>query len=129
MRPMRLWVGLVLVTIGEFGLLDVSDILSWSMTVGRWWPAALIAVGVAAMVTQRRVSFGPAIMTGIGVVLLAGRLGWLESRATGPVLIVLIGVAILLSSVGRIGRPRVRTKASARWHCSGGVRSKIAPST
>jgi hypothetical protein len=68
---MRLWVGLVLVTIGEFGLLDVSDILSWSMTVGRWWPAALIAVGVAAMVTQRRVSFGPAIMTGIGVVLLA----------------------------------------------------------
>lgn len=35
MKPVRMWLGLLLVTLGTFGMMDVLGILSWDETVSR----------------------------------------------------------------------------------------------
>lgn len=99
MKPVRLWLGLLLVTLGAFGMLDILGTLSWDTTVSRWWPVAIITLGLLTMATERRISFGPATVTGIGMLLLAGRLDLIDSRVAGPLLLIAIGMAIFISSL------------------------------
>lgn len=99
MKPVRLWLGLLLVTVGAFGMLDVLGILSWDTTVSRWWPVAIITLGLVTMAKEHRISFGPATVTGIGILLLAGRLGLMDSGMAGPLLLMAIGVAIFVNSL------------------------------
>lgn len=103
MKPVRLWLGLVLMTLGAFGLMDVLGILNWQTTVGRWWPVAIVALGLITMAAERRISFGAAVVTGVGALLLAGRLDILDARAAGPLLLLAIGVAILVGSFNSRG--------------------------
>lgn len=100
MRLVRLWVGVVLLVLGLLGLLDALGALDAGSTVGRWWPLAVVGLGVVGMVSQRRISVGPAVVTVVGLVLLVDRLGWTESDLLGPALLVLAGV-LVLSGLGR----------------------------
>ena len=52
MRPVRVWVGLVLLALGVFGILDATDVVDSGAAVGRWWPVALVGLGLVAMVAQ-----------------------------------------------------------------------------
>ena len=99
MKPVRMWLGLLLVTLGAFGMMDVLGILSWDDTVSRWWPAAIITLGLITMASERRVSFGPSLVTGIGALLLLGRLGLMDASAAGPLVLLGIGIAIFVSSL------------------------------
>jgi len=36
MKPVRLWIGLVFVTLGVFGILDAAGTLDSSETIDRW---------------------------------------------------------------------------------------------
>ena len=67
MNPLRIWLGLLFVALGLFGILDVTGTLDWEASVGQWWPLAVIAFGLAEMASCRRVTLGPAIITTIGV--------------------------------------------------------------
>jgi hypothetical protein len=114
MKPVRMWLGLLLVTLGTFGMMDVLGILSWNETVSRWWPAAIIALGLTTMAGERRISFGPSLVAGIGALLLLGRLDLMNASAVGPIVLIGIGLAIFVSSVngstpaGRTaGRPSI----------------------
>ena len=62
MKPVRLWVGLVLVALGVFGILDAVDLLDAGPVVADWWPAAVVVLGLVAMAAQRRVSLGPVVI-------------------------------------------------------------------
>jgi hypothetical protein len=95
MNPMRLWLGLLFVALGLFGVLDVTGTLDWEASVGQWWPLAVIAFGLAEMASCRRVTLGPAIITAIGVGLLADEQHW-ASEWVWPLLLAGIGLAILL---------------------------------
>jgi hypothetical protein len=99
MKPVRMWLGLLLVTLGAFGMMDVLGILSWEDTVSRWWPVALITLGLITMASERRISFGPSLVTGIGALLLLGRLGLMDASAAGPLVLLGVGVAIFVSSL------------------------------
>lgn len=98
---MRLWLGGLLVAIGVFGLLDVLDVVDWESTAGRWWPVAVIALGLLTMASERRISFGSGAVTVIGLLLLGGRMDWLDGRIVFPLLLVFVGLAILFRSFGR----------------------------
>ncbi|WP_436498243.1 LiaF transmembrane domain-containing protein [Actinokineospora sp. HUAS TT18] len=100
MKPVRLWIGVVLLVLGTLLALDALDVLDAGTTVGRWWPAALSGLGVVAMLTQGRVSLGPAVVTGLGLILLADTNDWADEDLIGPVLLIVIGV-VVLASVGR----------------------------
>lgn len=100
----RAWIGMVLVALGVFGLLDAAGVLDAGVTIGRWWPVAVIGLGVAAVVTQRRLSVGPVVVTVVGLVLLASRQGWLVSSLIGPLVLVAVGLAVM-AGVVRARRP------------------------
>ena len=95
MKPVRLWIGLVLVTLGVFGILDATGSLDSTETIDRWWPVAIIGLGLIAMGVERRISLGPAIVVGIGILLLANQQEWTDEDLFGPVLLIVIGLVVL----------------------------------
>ena len=95
MKPIRLWIGLVLVTLGVFGILDAAGTLDSSETIDRWWPVAIIGLGLIGMLVERRVALGPAIIVGIGFLLLADQQEWTDEDLFGPVLLIMIGLVVL----------------------------------
>ena len=95
MKPIRLWIGLVLLTLGVFGILDATGTLDSADTIDKWWPVAIIGLGLIGMWVERRVSLGPAIVVGIGVLLLADQQQWTDEDLFGPVLLILIGLVVL----------------------------------
>jgi hypothetical protein len=95
MKPIRLWIGLVLLTLGVFGILDATGALDSSETIDRWWPVAIIGLGLIGMLVDRRISLGPGIVVLIGFLLLADQQGWTEEDLFGPVLLVIIGLVVL----------------------------------
>lgn len=95
MKPIRLWIGLVLLTLGVFGVLDAAGALDASQTVDRWWPVAIIGLGLIGMLVERRIALGPGIVVVIGVLLLADQQEWTDEDLTGPILLVIIGLVVL----------------------------------
>ena len=95
MKPIRLWIGLVLVTLGVFGILDAAGTLESSETIDRWWPVAIIGLGLIGMLVDRRISLGPGIVVVIGFLLLADQQEWTDEDLFGPVLLIVIGLVVL----------------------------------
>lgn len=95
MKPIRLWIGLVLVALGVFGILDATGALDASETIDRWWPVAIIGLGVIGMFVERRIALGPGIVVVIGFLLLAGQQEWTDEDLFGPVLLIAIGLVVL----------------------------------
>ncbi|GLZ27939.1 hypothetical protein Lesp02_01290 [Lentzea sp. NBRC 105346] len=92
---MRLWVGLVLLALGLLGVLDATGVLDSGSLVGRWWPVAIIGLGVVAMVAQAAVSTGPVVVCVVGLILLVGNLGWTTGDLFWPAVLVVAGLAVL----------------------------------
>jgi hypothetical protein len=94
-KPIRLWIGLVLVTLGVFGILDATGTLDSTETIDQWWPVAIIGLGLIGMLVERRVSLGPGIVVVIGFLLLADQQQWTDEDLFGPVLLIAIRLVIL----------------------------------
>ena len=110
MRPVRLWIGLVLLTLGVFGVLDTTGVLGAGSTIDRWWPVAIIGLGAMAMLAQQRISFWPSVIVVFGAILLADTQNWATGDLVGPAILILIGAAILA------GFARHRTAAHLEQH-------------
>ena len=107
MTPVRLWIGLVLVALGVFGVLDATGTLESTEIIDEWWPVAVIGAGVIVMASQRRISVGPSIVVLVGFALLASQQGWTTEDLFGPTLLVVIGLAVL-AGAARSRRPKGR---------------------
>lgn len=106
MKPLRLWIGLVFLTLGAFGILDATGTIDAGQTIDKWWPVAIIGLGVVGMITDRRISLGPLLVVGVGSVLLVDQLGGMKEDLVGPVVLIAIGVAVL----SRVGRGPAKTR-------------------
>jgi hypothetical protein len=101
----RMWLGGLLVVFGGLWLLDALEVLDAGAVIDRWWPLAVIALGAAGAVTQRRLSLGPVVVMGIGTVLLVDQLVEVDMDAyLWPLLAVAVG-GWLLVTLGRRGAP------------------------
>jgi hypothetical protein len=96
MKPVRLWIGFVLLTLGVFGLLDALGVMDVGAAISHWWPIAVVGLGLVAMLSQRSVSLGPVVVTAVGIVLLVNQQGWAEGNIVWPAALLLIGAAILV---------------------------------
>jgi len=95
-KPVRLWVGLVLLALGVFGILDAVDVLNAGPVIADWWPAAVVGLGLVSMAAERRVSLGPAVIVVLGLVLLAGTLDWTTGDLLVPTVLAGVGIAVLI---------------------------------
>src|SRR5690348_2013243 len=95
MKPVRLWIGLVLVASGVLGILDVIGVSNACPVISHWWPVAVIGLGVIAMLVQRRASFGPVVVTVVGVLLLAGSLNLTTAAVFWSFVLIVAGGVVL----------------------------------
>ncbi|HEX6330925.1 MAG TPA: LiaF domain-containing protein [Actinomycetota bacterium] len=100
MKPVRLWIGLILLALGTLGVLDATGTLESSEAIDRWWPVGIIGLGLIGMIVDRRIAIGPGIVVLIGVLLLADQQDWTDEDLVGPVLLIGIGL-LLLSGLWR----------------------------
>jgi hypothetical protein len=101
MSPVRLWFGLVFLTMGVLAILDAVGAVAWSQTFEEWWPVAVVGWGLAEMLSDRRVSIGGVIVVAIGITLLADEQGWTAEALVWSMLFLLVGSAILLPGAWR----------------------------
>lgn len=123
MRGMRIWIGLVLLAIGVFGVLDATGTIESTETIERWWPVAIVGAGVIAMVTHRRVTIGGLLVVAVGLALLAAQQDWADDEIVGPAVLVAIGIAVLAGSTARAAR-RKTSGTDAPLALFGGATSK-----
>lgn len=102
MKPMRVWMGGILIVLGVLSLLDAAKVLAADILIGRWWPVAILGLAVLGALTDRRVSLGPVVLFLIGTVLLVDRLELVNAAAVLWPLIAVIAGAWLLLDVGRL---------------------------
>jgi len=97
----NLFIGFVLVALGVLFTLDNLQIWQ-AREILRYWPAALIAVGIGQIAGARAPGgwLGGAIWVAIGSVLLGNRLGYFSISIWNfwPLLLVLIGLRIVLQA-------------------------------
>ena len=71
MNAGRIFLGSVLVAVGVVFVLEASDVLDAGETLGSWWPAAIIGLGLFHALDRRRLTSGSAVLVLAGGVLLA----------------------------------------------------------
>ena len=112
MNPMRMWVAGVLIALGVLWLLDAADVVSADTVLDRWWPVAVIALGLIAAAAERRLALGPAAIMLVGALLLLDQLDVVDVDAVlWPLVAVVVGVWLLVS---RSQRGRTRDDAGER---------------
>ena len=104
MTPVRMWIGLVLVSLGAIGILEATG--TGTGGVADWWPIAVIGLGLAAMVGRRRVTLGPLVIVALGFVLLADQQSWTDGDLFGPALLIVFGLAVLFGVSRSYGHGR-----------------------
>lgn len=112
MRPVRTWMGIVLLGLGVVGLLGAAGVLDAATVTARWWPVAVIGLGLAAAIAQRALSAGPVVVTAIGVALLAGAQDWVVQDMIWPALLIVVGL-LVLSGLARRSAPAGEATALA----------------
>lgn len=104
-RP-QLIPGALLVTLGVLFLLDALDVLDAWRTVGSWWPALIVGLGLARMLSRPPDVLGGGITAGIGLLLLAFTLDVVEASVLAvawPLALIAVGAWLLLGRGRRAG--------------------------
>ena len=93
----RIVIGLILIVLGAFLLLDQLGVADFGAFLGDWWPLALIAIGVAQWFRSPRNTAAAVILASVGVLLLLSNLYDLSFWSVAwPLVIVAIGVWLIL---------------------------------
>jgi len=102
--------GLLVIGMGVLFLLDNLDILDFRHAIG-FWPLAFIGAGVIVLFGDgpRSGSYTGAVLIGVGVLMILGRLGFLyiSWAMTWPLVMIALGGLILFRTLGpgRVVRP------------------------
>jgi hypothetical protein len=97
-NPGRLLLGIGLLVVGVLFLLDLGDYVDAGSILRTWWPVAVIAFGVVALIGPSRSRIGGTIITVAGVILLASSLD-LVPVSPGELILPLILIAVGLGLV------------------------------
>jgi hypothetical protein len=107
MKPDRILIGLILVTLGVLFLLDRAGTLDAGQIISDWWPAATIGLGLVTLAERPVTLLGPLILLVFGVLLLLFTLDILEGTAWNviwPSALIVFGVAVLIRNGLQRGR-------------------------
>jgi len=102
--------GLLVIGMGVLFLLDNLDVLDFRHAIG-FWPLAFIGAGLLVLFGDgpRSGSYTGAVLIGVGVLMILGRLGFLyiSWAMTWPLVMIALGGLILFRTLGpgRVARP------------------------
>jgi hypothetical protein len=119
-RPLsQVFLGLLIVAVGVVALLEQLDVTDVSIgeLISTWWPLAIIAAGVAALLTVPRAWIGPALVIAAGVLLQLDTLDVLDVDFWGlvwPIAIILVGLS-LLTRLGTHGTDDQTINSAVIW--------------
>jgi hypothetical protein len=119
-NPGRLLLGIGLLVAGVLFLLDVGDYVNaWSI-VGSWWPLAVIAFGVVALVGPSRSRIGGTIVIIVGLILLMATVDLLPVSAGElilPLILIAVGLGVIFvrSGIGGSGDAQDRVNGFAMF--------------
>lgn len=103
MNKDRVWWGLVLIAVGVVFLADrMGAVDAWPLLAG-WWPLAVIAAGLLRLTSRPPDLSGAAVVTAIGLLLLAWRQDLLPENLWAyvlPVGLIVAGIILLLHRGG-----------------------------
>jgi energy-coupling factor transporter transmembrane protein EcfT len=87
----------VLIAVGALWLLDAAGAVDAGAVIHDWWPLALVALAVIAVVIDERLSLGPVALCVIGALLLVGQLGAVDvGKVVWPTIAVVAGLWLLV---------------------------------
>ncbi|HZT06110.1 MAG TPA: LiaF domain-containing protein [Chloroflexota bacterium] len=95
----RLIIGGVLIALGVLILLQQSGYAAAGQVIGGWWPLVIVLLGASHLLTNRGAAIGPVIVMVIGLALLAGTLELVPGGTLAlvwPLILMAIGASILL---------------------------------
>jgi hypothetical protein len=98
MKPGSIWIGLVLLSVGVCGILDMAGVIEASRTIGEWWPLAIIAWPLLEMLSARHLSAGWLICLAVGVAFLGDEQSWASAGLVWSALAVAPGLAIVVDA-------------------------------
>jgi hypothetical protein len=104
MSPVRTWIALLLIAVGGLWLADTAGLVDAGSVLDTWWPLALVLLAAVTALAEGRISTGPVVVGLIGVLLLLPRV---TDTAAAPVFwacAAIAGGALLLARYTR--RPR-----------------------
>jgi hypothetical protein len=83
---------------GACGLLDAAGGVDTSLTIGQWWPLAVIGWPPTEMLAARRLTLGGVVWAAVGLALLADQQQWTNDVAVRSGLVALVGLGVLTSA-------------------------------
>ena len=93
--------GILLVVFGALFLADQMGALSFGSVFAKYWPALLVLAGVLNLIERPSSLFGPVIMITVGAALLLSNLGYLKFESVWrlwPLVLIAMGLNILFSN-------------------------------
>jgi hypothetical protein len=100
--------GLVVLTLGILYLFDATGTLDAGEAVDDWWPAVIVAMGLFQLIEEPQKPARPLIVTGIGIALLLGTAGLLDSDYVWPLVLIVVGLGIITRMHSRPLAPSAR---------------------
>jgi uncharacterized membrane protein len=92
--------GLILIALGALFLADKFFSVNFAWYYRTWWPTLLIAFGLLRLIERPHRPVGALILIGLGVMFQVDRLdvlSWWRMHRMWPVILIVIGVALLIS--------------------------------
>lgn len=99
MKSGRFVVGAALVAVGVLYLIAAGSEIDAGNIVAMWWPAVLVALGVAQYGIDHSAKLGSAVLIIVGILLLGFTTGLVEGSVWSylwPTLIILAGIGVML---------------------------------
>ncbi len=97
MRRSDVIAGIFLLLVGVLLLLRNAGVIEFSFSL--WWPSFLIAIGIAKVISGKRLTLGATLLIGLGLLFQVLKLKGISLRAVlpyWPVLLVAAGLWLLL---------------------------------
>lgn len=99
----RILLGLLLIIAGILFFLDLGDYVDAGDFISTWWPLAIVAFGITALIGPTRSLVGGAIVTVVGIIVLLATTDILPVSAGEivlPVILIAVGLGLIVLRAG-----------------------------
>jgi hypothetical protein len=99
MSSSRVFIGILLLTLGALGLADAAGWIDAGTLIAQWWPLVLVGWPLVDMIGERRLTLAGVICMAFGLTLLATAQDWTSDLVAWALLALFAGTAVLVAGM------------------------------